>query len=217
MRFIERLNKPLILEQKEAEWTAVFLENQDKKRPDGSKYGHKQIREQLNTMSFHKCFYCESKLKGVSQEIDHYEEVSETESRKLAYIWTNLYLACTNCNNKVPNKTIAVTDALNPCFHQDSEIEEHLTFTKELITAKNGSVLGLNTIKKFRLNNASLDYLRLQRLQEFYKVSAKIKDRQIKDGGRIMNDAERQSLKFFAQPDQSFSLMFRLLLKKYNI
>ena len=85
MRFIERLNKPLILEQKEAEWTAVFLENQDKKRPDGSKYGHKQIREQLNTMSFHKCFYCESKLKGVSQEIDHYEEVSETQSSCYSY------------------------------------------------------------------------------------------------------------------------------------
>jgi uncharacterized protein (TIGR02646 family) len=101
MRYLERLSKPAILEQKEMEWVAAFLVSPEKKRPDNSKYGHKSIREQLNSMSFHKCFYCECKLKGIPSEIDHYVEVAER--RDLAFAWENLFMACTNCNNKIGN------------------------------------------------------------------------------------------------------------------
>ncbi|OQX80987.1 MAG: hypothetical protein B6D64_02470 [Bacteroidetes bacterium 4484_276] len=62
MIHINRLPKPDILTRKEKEWTEKFLAS-DKKRPDNSKYGHKEIRTQLNSMSYHKCFYCERKLK----------------------------------------------------------------------------------------------------------------------------------------------------------
>jgi hypothetical protein len=152
MIYIKRLPKPAILVQKEAEWTENFL-NSEKKRPDNSKYAHPEIKQQLHTMSFNKCFYCERILKGVPKEIDHYIEVADEKGRELAYNWENLYLACDNCNNKVPHKNIAVTAALNPCKNTNEEIAQHLTFEDEIITTVNHSEIGLNTIQKFRLNS----------------------------------------------------------------
>jgi HNH endonuclease len=215
MRYLERLPKPAILEQKEMEWVAAFLASTEKKRPDNSKYGHKSIREQLNSMSFHKCFYCECKLKGVPSEIDHYVEVAER--RDLAFAWENLFMACTNCNNKIANRIISILDALNPSWHTDAEIEQHLMFHDESITAKNGSTLGLKTIQKFRLDSDLLDRQRSRQLHLFKDVMIAIIQNQIKTGRSTMTNAEIESLRHFAQADQSFSLLFRLLLEKYNI
>lgn len=217
MRFLEKLPKPGILERKASEWTDSFLAQPDKKRPDNSKYAHKDIREQLHSMSFHKCFYCERKLGLKESEIDHYKEVADPAYRALAFEWENLYLAChNNCNNKIPHKTIPVTDALNPCLHTDNALEQHLTFDRECITSKN-SELGLNTIKKYRLDNPLLDKLRSDKLHQFKDVLLKIQKNQITDGRKNMTTEELDSLKYFAQADQSFSLMFRLLLKKIGL
>ncbi len=212
MRFLERLPKPKILEQKAAEWTAAFVEAPLKKRPDNSKYAHKEVREQLLSMSFYKCFYCETKLGLKESEIDHYKEVADPSCRELAFEWDNLYLAChNNCNNKIPHKSIPVTDALNPCEHKDDEIAEHLMFNKECISSN--TELGLNTIQKFRLDSHLLDKLRSDKLHQFKDVLIQIQKNQISDGRKNMTANELDSLRYFTKADQSFSLMFRLLLK----
>ena len=40
MRYIERVSKPKTLAKNEKEWTAKFIADDKKKRPDNSKYGH---------------------------------------------------------------------------------------------------------------------------------------------------------------------------------
>jgi hypothetical protein len=55
MRSIKRLSEPKILSNKKVEWTDKFLKS-NKNRPDSSKYAHTEIRNQLDSMSFHKCF-----------------------------------------------------------------------------------------------------------------------------------------------------------------
>ncbi len=214
MRHLERLPKPNILTRKEQEWTAKFVESENI-RPDNSKYGHKDIVADLNSISFHKCFYSEQKLKGIPKEIDHHIEVAERKD--LAYDWDNLYLSSTICNNKLPNKTISVDDVLNPFVNSDTEIEEHLTFEDECITAKNGSKLGFDTIKKYRLDSPLLDSIRSRVLHQFKDVLEAIRKNQIQEKGRDMNKNELEALYRFAQPDYSFSLMFRLLLKNHNL
>jgi hypothetical protein len=214
MRHLERLPKPNILSQKDKEWTDKFIES-GKTRPDNSKYGHKDIITDLNAISFHKCFYSEQKLKGIPREIDHHIEVSERKD--LAYDWDNLYLSSTECNNKLPNKIISVSDVLNPFNNSDEEFESHFIFENEFVTARNGSELALNTIKKYRLDSPLLDSLRSAILHQFKDVLEVIRKNQISENGRVMNDIEIEALRRFAQPDHSFSLMFRLLLKKHNL
>ena len=213
MRYIERIAKPKILEQKADTWREAFV-GSDKKRPDNSKYAHRQVRDSLNAMSFRKCFYCERKLKDIPEEIDHFIEVAER--KELAYEWENLYLACDNCNNKLPNRTIPVTSALNPCHHPDAEIQQHLTFEDEIIRAKNDSDLGRKTIQKYKLDSDQLDLVRSRALKQFHKVLIRIQKNMNKEG-RVMSEREKEILLSFQQKDRSFSLMFAVLLDNHPL
>ena len=139
MIHIERLPKPNILLEKEHDWTDKFIHS-GKTRPDNTKYGHKTILQTLQSMSFTKCFYCEQKLKGVASEIDHLIEVNI--EKKQAYSWENLYLSCENCNNKINHLSISIHDVLIPCKDNDKEIQQHLTYNDEQITALNHSPKG---------------------------------------------------------------------------
>ncbi len=214
MRYIKRLPKPQILVDKESQWTSNFVASTNK-RPDGSKYRHPEILSTLNAMSFHKCFYCEQKLKGATSEIDHFIEVEEKS--ELAFSWDNLYLACTNCNNKLTNRSIPVKDALDVCLDSDTEIETHLYFEKECIKAKNNSEKGAKTIQKYKLDTIQLDLLRSRKLNDFHDVLIRIKDLQIKQKRTFLNTEEKETLLHFANADSSFSMMFRLLLKKIGL
>jgi uncharacterized protein (TIGR02646 family) len=160
-------------------------------------------------MSHNKCYYCESLLKGTIKEIDHFIEVSERKA--LAFEWTNLFLSCENCNNKMSNLSISVDDALNPCIDTDDEIEKHISFEDEQITFLTDK--GDNTIKKFRLSTERLDYLRMRPLQIFTQELIQILQMMNQDGRKKMNETEKKSLKRFAKADNNYSLMFAKYLK----
>jgi uncharacterized protein (TIGR02646 family) len=211
MKHIKRLSEPKILVQKKNEWTKKFIAS-GKKRPDNSKYGHQEIKAILFTMSHNKCYYCEGLLKGNQKEIDHFVEVSE--NKHLAFEWTNLFLSCDNCNDKIPNRNLSVNDVLNPCEDTDDEIEKHICFEGEQITFLTDK--GNNTIKKFRLSTERLDYLRMKQLQIFTEKLITIQQLMIQDG-RKMSETEKESLKHFAKTDGCYSLMFAKYLKKHNI
>ncbi len=214
MRHLKRLPEPEVLSQKKQEWTQNFL-NSGKSRPDNSKYAHKSIRESLNAMSFHKCFYCERKLKNMPSEVDHYIEVSEQPS--LAFDWHNLYLACNHCNNKSTNKAIPNEDILNPCVHSDEEIMNHISFEDEQIISNNDSVKGRQTIQKYKLDSNSLDKVRYEHLKQFHKVLIQIQRICMAEGRKKMNEAEINVLKRFQQAEQPFSLMFKIVLAKHDV
>jgi len=212
MRYIERKPEPNILSQKKAEWTKKFIES-GKDRPDNSKYAHNEIKTTLYTMSHNKCFYCETLLKGKSSEIDHYMEVAE--DKNLAFEWTNLFLACDNCNDKLPNKSISVSTTLNPCFDIDDEIEQNIKFEDEQITFL--TYKGDLTIQKYKLSSARLDWCRMQELKKFYKVLLSIKTKLIEEKREFMNSSEIELLKRFSRYDCCYSLMFKNLLKENKI
>ena len=212
MRHIERLPKPAILDERSERWRDAFV-NSERGRPDNSKYAHPQVRESLNAMSFRKCFYCERKL-GNAQEIDHFIEVAER--RDLAYEWDNLYLACDNCNDKTPNRSIPVTEVFDPCRHSDTEIQQHLTFEEKVIRARNDSGLGRKTIQKYKLDTVQQDYVRSQAIKRFQQLLIQIQQNMIREK-RSMSEREKEALLSFRQRDRSFSLMFTVLLERHQI
>ncbi len=143
MRYIQRLPKPEVLEKNAAQWTADFLAvrtaNPNKKRPDNSKYAHKEIKNYLAGMSSKKCFYCERPIVESEYEIDHFIEAVERPD--LAFDWENLYLSCKNCNReKIPNTKLPNIETLNPCSNKHLH-NEHLAFDDEQIRSRDGSQL----------------------------------------------------------------------------
>lgn len=216
MRHIERLSEPAILKEKQAEWQEKYeakLAVDPHARPDNSKYAHKEIKDTLYAMSYGKCFYCESKLSGGNKEVDHFVEVAIDHSK--AYEWDNLYLSCTNCNDKIDHEAIPVTDALDPCSDSEEEIQNNITFVDELICAVPGSTKGLNTIKKYRLNTELLDMKRGQWLRKLLKTVADIEAVMIEEGRKSVTDSEKKTLLRYMSPDQPYSLMSEVYLRTY--
>lgn len=214
MRHIDRLPKPAILVEKEVEWQekyeAKLVENPHA-RPDHSKYAHKQIKDALYSMSYGKCFYCESKLPGGNKEVDHFVEVALDHGK--AYDWDNLYLACTNCNDKLDNEAISVTEALDPCKDSDEEIKEAITFEREQICSVAASQKGLNTIKKFRLNTELLDLKRSRWLNKLLLEASTIHSRMIAEGRDKATEEERRRMSWYMSPEQPYSLMCEVFIK----
>lgn len=209
MRALVRLPEPNIISERGQQWLDALIAS-GKNRPDSTKYGNPSIRTQLNTISFHKCFYCESKLKDQPSEIDHHIEVSVDLS--LSYVWTNLFLACDNCNGKLNHNIIPIHQALNPFTNTEDEIQDNITFNDEIITAVRGSLIGLRTIQKYRLDSALLDKRRITQLKYFYKFLDEIRKNQIADNGRELNQKEIDAIKHFCQIDQPYSLMFKIII-----
>ncbi|MFL9829661.1 HNH endonuclease [Flavobacterium sp. ST-87] len=214
MRGIQRLPEPQILIDRKAVWLANFLASGNK-RPDSSKYAHTSVKLQLNSMSHHKCFYCETKLKGNPKEVDHHIEVSV--DKNLSFEWTNLYLSCDNCNNKIPHNSIPITDALDPCIDDDHTIGEHLSFNKELIEPLNNSPLGLRTIQKYRLDNELLDMRRLKQVSLFQDVLLEIRKNQIQEVRQHLTADELIIINRFQGNDSPYSLMFKVLINKIGL
>ena len=213
MIHLTRLPEPKILVQKKAEWLNKFLQS-GYARPSNTTYGHTEIRRDLDTISHHKCFYCERLLRGVPKEIDHYIEI--TCDRTEAFKWENLFLACSNCNDKIPHNVIPVGDALNPFLHTNEQIEEHVTFNSEVIRIKNDSLLGNRTIKKYRLDSDVLEFTRSKFLNKFYEDLLNIRDKCSQEN-RFMNEDETEALRKYSYPDHPYSLMFKVILRKRNL
>jgi len=205
MRHIKRLPVPQILSDRGNLWLQAMIDK-NLLRPDPSKYGNPAIRRDLNSMSSTKCFYCETNLKGLIKEIDHFIEVKV--NRDLSYIWENLYLACTNCNDKFDENVISTNACLNPCIHSDEEIQQELTFIDEVILPRNNSQMGRLTITKYRLDTESLDFLRMKQLQIVTKLVITI----LQANSGKLPEAERTILRHYMQRETQYSLMFKVYI-----
>lgn len=73
MIHIKRKAEPEILATNKDAWTRAYLDKRvkdAKARPSSKQYAHKDITERLESMSHHKCFYCECD-KLDRDELDH--------------------------------------------------------------------------------------------------------------------------------------------------
>ncbi len=215
---ITRLPEPPILREKKDRWLAVYLERRasnSSERPNSRQYAHREIRDTLAAMSFHKCFYCETKLRDSEGEVDHYIEVTEEPAR--AFDWDNLYLSCHDCNKrKLPNAMLPVVACLDPCAPEEDPAS-HLTFDDDYIRPKAGSARGTQTIRKYQLDRDALNYLRLKQLQMFERTLRELRERQVRGGGRQLNAAEKELLSSFKEPHHAFSAMFQAYLSKLEL
>ncbi|MEZ4297270.1 MAG: hypothetical protein R3B70_20065 [Polyangiaceae bacterium] len=206
---IARLEEPRILREKKAEWTADFQAS-SKKRPDSSKYAHREVTATLRSMSHEKCFYCETREGKLS--VDHYIEVAER--RDLAFEWTNLYLACGECQNKMPNTSIPAAKCVDPC-ETGVEPAAHIGFKHDRAVPL--SERGDCTVRKYRLNERLLALQRARQLLLFTDVVEHLDKSQIREERKALSTEELAKLRSFAAPHEPFSLMFSTLLKSKGL
>ena len=210
MIHIKRPPMPEVLATNQAAWTAAYLEKREtdpKARPNSKQYAHRDVVTRLESMSHGKCFYCECSLRETKREVDHYLECAENP--ELAFEWSNLYLACWDCNHKKDaNCSTPVSGCVDPCDNA-RDPADHLRFEEHFVRMRDE--IGEATIRKYKLGRGSLDYQRLLRLHVFHKELLRIKTLMLAEN-RPMHDSEIELLRSFALPDAPFSLMFRSYL-----
>ena len=81
-------------------WRAYYGSGEPGKPPRAkkSRYAGAEVKHALKRMFDGKCCYCEGKVNVVShQHVEHYRPQSIYP--RLAYVWSNLLLACEQCNS----------------------------------------------------------------------------------------------------------------------
>lgn len=110
-----------------------------------NKYNHPQVKDALIKMFHGKCAYCESKIRTVAYgDIEHFFPKSLYPD--LTFIWKNLLLACSICNNATHKGTkFSLDDQENPLLIDPTDgitdPNRHLEFVWDDV-AKLASVYG---------------------------------------------------------------------------
>ena len=149
-----------------------------------SVYGHQTVREVLIAAQHGKCCFCESQFGHIqrSGEVEHFRPKGFVQQEKhspkqfpgyywLAYKWTNLLIACRDCNGTYKKNYFPLADpsARARSHHDDIRNEQpllidpysvepvdHLTFKQELATAQSDTAEGRTTIDILGLNRPKL-------------------------------------------------------------
>ncbi len=98
MRRLTKGTVPPVLADNQEEWLSEYLAN------TGSetcrvRYRHPDIKQALRQETGWKCVYCESKIgHNTPGDIEH--KVPSSKERNLHFSWSNLTVACSECNRR---------------------------------------------------------------------------------------------------------------------
>jgi 5-methylcytosine-specific restriction endonuclease McrA len=98
MRNLKKVPTPKILEDNVAAWLAEYLA--DKANPTKRyRYRNDDIKGALRDETGFKCIYCESKI-GHNTPGDVEHKIPSSKVPEEHFTWTNLTIACTECNRR---------------------------------------------------------------------------------------------------------------------
>lgn len=169
VRRLTKEAKPAVLTEREAEWTASYLDWRARRaagtaarESEPRRWGHAEIRESLETETNRKCCYCDSLIGAVAHE--HIEHIKPRAHRpELVVNWENLTLACPKCNGYKGDYFSDTEPLLNP---YTDDPQEHLSFLGATVTYRPGSEIGQRTVLKLRLYRTDLMLARSRRVEQ---------------------------------------------------
>lgn len=177
MRTVRRLSEPNSLKSKKKGWKQDLLKclkdpkcaKTQKEENLRKKYSQTDVRKKLSTMYKGYCCYCESVVNTITTEhIEHRKPQSKFPGD--TFEWTNLHLACPDCNRKKSDKYNYKYPILDSC---SDDLDDHLSYI--LFYRKARSFRGKTTIDHADLNR---DELLTQRTIVYHRVQQAIESLQ---------------------------------------
>lgn len=213
---LTKLDEPKILKDNKHTWTSQYIQlvNNNQKVPDDLKYKYREhsIKEQIVKETHGKCAYCESKVSHVCPgDIEHILPKHGGARPDLYVEWTNLTLACEECNR--PRKKTYYNPAdplINP--YEDNP-EQHLISAGPMIFNKPGDRKGHVTYTILELNRSGLFERRVERLNSLKCLADKWGCEQ----NQTIKDILEKELKKEAAPDKEYSFVIKKFLTSIGI
>ncbi|MBK9250420.1 MAG: HNH endonuclease [Proteobacteria bacterium] len=166
MRCITKVEEPAILRDNAAQWLQDFLADPQ----DGVKryrYRHPQIKSSLKLETCDKCIYCESRIgHNTPGDIEHKVPTAKDPNRH--FQWSNLSIACTECNRRKNDFYSEHDGFLDP---YEDNIDDFLEHHGPVVVSKTGAQRGevcvniLELCSPKRLALVSQKILKLTELQ----------------------------------------------------
>lgn len=205
---LEKLEEPVILKDKKAEWTREYLEA---KAADNLKdtvryrYRHPDIKTQVRKETSDKCAYCESKITHTYPgDTEHI--LPRSDFPELVVDWANLTLCCGECNRRKSNYHSATEPLMNP---YNDEPEVHLFAVGTLIFGRAGNKKGALAELKLGLNRPELIERRYERIKSLKNLA----ERYANQVAGALKDLLRNELMKEIKKDKEYTFVSREFLK----
>lgn len=211
---LNKLDKPEILSSHEEEWKERYLTLLKSGNPIPHslkhKYGDKDIKDIIKQETNNKCAYCESIVSHVCPgDIEHI--LPKKHRPDLIFEWTNLTLACEECNRtRKSDYYNPIEPLINPYIDDPSN---HLLAVGPYIFHKPGDKKGELTEKILEFNRVELIERRIERLYQLHNLL----DKWTNETSISLKKILEQELIKEATPDKEFSFIVRKHLKENNV
>jgi len=213
---------------------------------DKDVYGDTTVKQALQTVQHHKCCFCESRIGHIDDgDVEHFRPKKAFQQAIgtpllrpgyfwLAYEWSNLFLACTKCNQRnkrnlfpLITTTTRVSNPLVDVANEDpifidptrENPEVYISFQDEYCKAINQNTRGSESIKILDLNRSLLIQNRLELLDKilaFYEILQVFPDNVQGIRTQVINKIA--SLKISTtNPNHQYSAMFRAFFNQNQI
>lgn len=215
---LSKLPKPQILVENEKEWTEEYCKSlSDGIKPSSTianRYNNIEIKSVLEEETNGKCVYCESKIKHISYgDIEHILPKNAQARPELYVEWTNLTLACEQCNRSGkgtyydPEKPL-----INP--YQDNP-ENHFQVLGPMIMYQIGDDRAFITQHKLKLNRPELVTRRIERIKSVEQLLFSWKETTKDVIKEVLADQLRQE--FMSDKEFSYVIKHFLLARGFAI
>lgn len=168
MRKIKKLKMPQVLVINAAKWTQEYCSclsaGQKPSEEVATRYKDPAIKAMLEQETHEKCAYCESKMKHISYgDIEHILPKNKNARPDLYVEWSNLTLACEQCNRSGKRKYYNPQLSLINPYVDDPD--QHLKDIGPLIMPVPGDDRAYVTRNILKLNRPALVERRTERIE----------------------------------------------------
>lgn len=168
MRKLTKLGKPQILIDNADIWTKEYCDclraGKSPSKEISTRYNEDSIKERLERETNGKCAYCESKIKHISYgDIEHILPKNKEARPDLYVEWSNLTLACEQCNRS--GKRTYYNPQLLLINPYVDDPDEHFLNMGPLIMPIKGDDRAYITKQVLKLNRSALVEQRTERIE----------------------------------------------------
>jgi len=208
MRNLENLDEPDLLRDNKAEWQRQFVADPTNKT---KKYRYRDItiKEQAKKETHGKCAYCESKIgHNTPGDIEH--KIPSSVKQDLHFEWTNLTIACTECNRRKNAYFSEEKPFLDP-YDDEVDVERLVVHRGPIVSWGTGHASSEITVKTLELHNKSRVALILRKVDRLNELNERL-ERHASESNPVLKQLHWLEIEQMQEKDSEYSAMIRSVL-----
>lgn len=209
MRSVNKGPEPQVLQDNKANWAAEY-EADKESSTKRYRYRHRDIKSALKNETAEKCVYCESKI-GHNTPGDVEHKIPTSVDISLHFEWSNLTIACTECNRRKRDYFDALKPFLDP---YNAGIEARIVHHGPIVCWTPGDAVAENSVKILELHAGRTDLI--SRKAEAIDALNNVVER-LADPDPLIQEIMRLTIQKMKSPSHEYSGMIASVCDTHGI